>query len=192
MVDEPGQKGHQCVADQLGPGQAVDAEEPVQQEEHGDVDHEPAHNDQEERSAALAERLEKVDVDEAHEHHDRGEHADPEEIRPQGDGRGVPDEDPDEIRGEELVEGDAGDADRDARGACRAQDGLHSRQVSCGIIVGGEGDHAQAEADADVERQPLRLEDDSDRGEGDVAVGGHQPVQHNVVQVKEEGPHGGR
>ena len=47
-------------------------------------------------------------------------------------------------------------------------------------------------ADADVERQPLRLEDDSDRGEGDVAVGGHQPVQHDVVQVKEEGPHGGR
>ena len=191
-VKQPGEEGHEDVTHKLGPGQAVLAEEPVQDKEHGDVDHEPAHDDQEEGHAALSQGLEKVDIDEAQEHHDRRQDPDAQKIRAQSHGGGILDEDPDQVGRKELIEGDTADTDRDACGTGGVQYILHAPVVFRGVIVGCQGHHAQAESDADVEGQSLRLKDDSDGGQSNIAVRCHQAVQDDVVKVKEEGPHGGR
>ena len=190
-VEQPGQESHEDVAHQLGPCQSVLAEEAVQDEEHRDIDHEPAHDDQEECHAALSQGLEKVDINKAQEHHDRRQDPDAQKIRAQSHGGGILDEDPDQVGREELIEGDTADTDRYACGTGGVQYILHAPVVFRGVIVGCQGHHAQAESDADVEGQSLRLEDNANGGQRYIAVGGHQAVQDDVVKVKEEGTHGG-
>ena len=156
-IQEPGQEGHEDVAHKLGPGQAVLAEEPVQDEEHRNVDHEPAHDDQEESHASLPQGLEKVDIDEAQEHHDGRQNPDAQEIGAQGHCGGILDEDSDQVRRKELIERDAADTDRDSCSTGGLQYGLHADIVFGGVVVGGQGHHAQAESYSDVEGQALRL-----------------------------------
>ena len=76
-IDQPGKKSHDGIADQLGPGAAVHAEQSVKNEQHGDIDDQPAHDDQDGGLLSLSQSLKELDLNDTQKHHDGRQGAHP-------------------------------------------------------------------------------------------------------------------
>ena len=64
--------------------------------------------------------------------------------------------------------------------------GVHALVVFGGVVVGDDRHHGLTDAETDVQRQALRLEDNTHGSKRNVAVAGHELVDHDVVHVEQE------
>lgn len=124
-----GQEHAEHVRRDLGPDQPVHPKEAVQEEQHGDVEAQPPDHPQEQGDPAPAEGLKQVDGEEAQEHQRRGQHPDPQELGGQLHGLLVPDEQVDELDGEQLVEQDADRGDHQSQPPGQADGVVHALLV---------------------------------------------------------------
>ena len=129
---------------------------------------------------------------EAQEHKRRRNAADAEEVRPDSYGLAIRDEQPHDVRGEQLVHQDARCADGQPHPTGETDDPPHPAEVPGRVVVGRDGHHPLTYPDADVEGQTLRLEDDPDGREGDIAVPRGELVNDDIGEVEQERSHSGR
>ena len=176
----------------LRPHDPIHSKHPIEDIQHGNVQDQPAHDSQEQGDSALSEAVEQVHGEKAQEHKRCGQAADSQEISSQRHGLRVADEYPGYIQCKNFVQYNA-DRRADQPDPAREHDGiLHPLAVAGGIIVGHNRHHALADTDADVEGQALDFQHNPDRRHLNVAVGRHQPADHNIVKVEQEcGQRGG-
>lgn len=91
-----------------------------------------------------------------------------------------------ELHGKELIQSDADGRDGQAQPAGQTDGVLHPLLVPGGVVVGHQGHHALADADAHVQREALHLQHDSHGGQGQIVVGDHQLIDDDIVQIEQE------
>ena len=69
---------------------------------------------------------------------------------------------------------------------------LHARHIPGRIIVSSKRHHPQTQPNPHIKRQTLHLEHNPNRSQRNITVRRHQPIEHNIIEIKQKRPQSSR
>ena len=184
MIERIGNNSGDDIRNQLCPHDAVETEEAIHQEEKRNIYHALTKGGQDQGFLAHTHGLEGEGDLQIKEHQRNCEAEDTKEVGRHGYGLLVAVKYTCNLGCEELEEQYACACENESRISCGTCDGTHSLMVARGEVVGNEGHHTLAEAEANVHGKHIDLLRNTDCRHGHVTVKGavsrRQVIDHDI------------